>query len=386
MAIEKESILTFRNVFLLGLLVTLGVTVSEVMRWDQYNFFIFRQSTLDFWNGINPYGAEWFRHGLDYFLYAPPFSVLFTPFAYLPQWLGPYAWNLFNYGLYAWAVYTLPRLDGRTRSRILLYTIPLLAPGQMSFQYNIAIAAMFLIAFNLLERDKGVWAVLVIMISALTKVYGLFELSILLFYPKFRRNLGCAALFGAGLALLPLVKIPLGELLPYYGSWFEALGSHKDTRVWETFFCIKALWGGTAASYAAWIQGGTLAALAALVIACRRRWSDFSFRAGALAVLMGWVVLFSNSAEKHTYIIALAGFLLWYRTRERRTLFCKILYWANFAVLVLMPIDLICPPSVMRFFFDTLDANQWLFIFTWLVMIGDTMIAPRKRQVRITTQ
>ena len=387
MSIQKDKILTFRNVFILGLLVSFGVTLAEVLRWEQGNFFIFRQSTLDFWNGVNPYDpALWFRHGLDFFLYGPPFSVLFTPFALLPPALGPFAWNLFNYCLLAYAVYTLPRLDAKVGSMILLYLVPIMAPGQLSFQYNITVCAMFLLAFNLLERGKGVWAVLLIMVSAMTKVYGLFEFSILLFYPKFWRNLGYAALFGVGLFLLPLLRVPLEGLLPYYHSWIDALGAHKDTRVWETFFSIRALWGGTAPAYAMWIQGGTLAALAALGIACRRKWSDFTFRAGALSILMGWIILLSNSAEKHTYIIALAGFLLWYWTRPRRTLLHKILYWANFAVLVLMPIDIICPVPVMKFFFNTLDANQWLFIFTWLVMIWQTMIVPPQTQAATKQQ
>jgi len=380
MAIDKSNILSFRNIFILGLLVSLGVTFSEVVRGEHLNFLIFQNSTLDFWKGINPYGPDWFRHGLDYFLYAPPFSVLFAPFAYVPGWTGPFAWNLFNYLLYAYAIYTLPRFNARTKCYILLYTIPILAPGQMSFQYNITVAAMYLIAFSLMERNKAPWAVLVIMISALTKIYGLFELAILLFYPKFWRNIGYALLFGMVIALLPLLKLAPGELMPYYGTWIDALGSHKDTRVWETFFSIKILWGGIAPSYATYIQMGVLAWLGGLLFACRRFWNDFSFRAGALGILMGWIILFSNAAEKHTYIIALAGFLLWYWPRRERTVPDKILYWANFAILVLMPIDLLCPPAVMRFFFDTLDANQWLFIFTWLVMICKTMIIPLARR------
>lgn len=387
MKFEKDRIFTLRNVFFLGLSVSFLVSLSEVLRGKQLNFLIFRNSTVDFWNGVDPYGAEWFRHGLDYFLYAPPFSVLFAPFAYMPQWLGPFAWNIFNYAIYFWAVAALPRLDAKVKCWILLYTMPILAAGQLSFQYNIAVAAIYLFAFSLLERGKPFWAVLLIMISAFTKIYGFFELGILLFYPKFWRNMGYALILGTALFLLPLLKLAPGELIPHYGGWIEALRAHKDTRVWETFFSIRVIWGGTAPAYAAYIQVAMLAALAAGIFACRRLWGDFRFRAGTVGIIMGWIVLMSNSAEKHTYLIALAGYLLWYWTRQGRTGFDRTLYWVNLAVLVLMPIDLLCPPVAMRFFFDTLDVNQWLFLFTWLVMICKTMILPHRAQaVQLTTQ
>ncbi len=368
------KILTFRNVMLLGLAIAFLVSLMEVMRGRQLNFLIFQNATLDFWNGISPYGEQWMRHGLDWFLYGPLFNLLFAPFAYLPGWLGPFAWNLFNYGMYALAIYTLPRFDDRTKARILLYTLPLLAVTQLSFQYNVAIAYIYLFAFTLLERGRAPWAILLILVSALTKVYGLFELSILLFYPKFWRNMGWTALIAAGLLLLPAVKIPLGELPAYYGSWFDALGSHKDTRVFETFFNIRVLWGEHLPACIHYVQTGVLALLAVLVVANRKRFGDFAFRIQSVGILMGWMILFSNAAEKHTYVIALLGYLLWYWTQADRRLFDRVLYWVNLAVLVLMPIDLICPPAVMHFFFDTLDLNQWLFLLTWCVMVWQTYV------------
>lgn len=376
--IRTDKIVNQRNVLILGFIVAFLVTIMEVSRGRHLNFLIFQNSTLDFWNGITPYGEQWFRHGLDYFLYAPLFNILFTPFAYMPDWLGPFAWNLMNYGLYAAAIYTLPRLSMESKSRILLYTLPILATTQLSFQYNVAIAYIYLFAFTLLESGRAPWAILLIMISALTKIYGGFELAILIFYPRIWRNLGWTLLIGVGLLLLPALKISIMELPAYYASWFDALSSHTDSRLFEGFFNIRLLWGDALPAYMAQIQVGVIAAVSALVIANYRKFSDFNFRIQVLSIIMGWIILFSNSPEKHTYVIALVGYLLWYWTQPTRSVYDRTLYWLNLVVLVLMPIDLLCPVGIMRFVFDTIDANQWLFILTWGTMVARTLVRPLK--------
>lgn len=91
---------------------------------------------------------------------------------------------------------------------------------------------MFLFAYSLLERDKGFWAVLLIMVSGFTKIYGIFQLAMLLFYPHFWRNLGYAALIGIAFLLAPAVNMPLTELPDYYGQWIGALTEHPGTRTW----------------------------------------------------------------------------------------------------------------------------------------------------------
>lgn len=356
---------------ILGLLVTLGLTFSEVLRGAHKNFMIFQWSTLDFWNGANPYAPEWFSHGLDFFLYPPAFNIFFTPFAYLPSWLGPFVWNVFNFSLYALAIYTLPRITVEHKAKILLYSLPILATTLLSFQYNVAIAYIYLFSFTLLEKGKGKWAVLLIMISALTKVYGIFELAILLFYPKFWKNIGWAAIWGIIIFCLPALRLG-GNLLPYYGDWIHALGAHEDSRIFETFFDIRLLFPNGHPTLTPLIQMGSMAVIAVIVFCRRQLWHDFGFRAGTLAIIMGWIMLFGNATEKHTYVIAIVGYLFWYWTLQRHTVFDKVLYWTNLVVLVLMPVDIICPPVVMRFFFDTLDFNQWLFLVTWLTIIIKT--------------
>ena len=68
-----------RNLYVIGLLLVLALSVSEVTRGRHKNFMIFAESTKLFWQQIAPYGANWppagFPVRLDYFLYGPLFNL-----------------------------------------------------------------------------------------------------------------------------------------------------------------------------------------------------------------------------------------------------------------------------------------------------------------------
>ena len=359
-----------RNLYILGALIVLALSFSEVARGRQKNFMIFAESTRLFWEHIAPYGDNWTQAAphLDYFLYGPLFNILFAPFAFLPAWLGPFVWNLFNFSMWFAAVFTLPgRFSRDEKCKAFLYTFLILACTQLSFQYNVAVGYMFLFAYSLLERGKGFWAVLIIMVSGFTKIYGIFQLGLLLCYPRFWRNIGYAALIAAVFLLAPAVNMPLSELPDYYGQWIGALTSHKDTRTWMNIFYLRPL---GLLPYRMWVQAAVLCALAAGLLLSRRKWKLPFFRLTCLAVLMGYVILFSNSSESHTYVIPLIGYQFWYWSMKRAgalTRFDRVIFWATLAVVVVMPVDVLCPPRVMQLFYGW-QVNLWLLLILWLRM------------------
>lgn len=107
-----------------------------------------------------------------------------------------------------------------------------------------------------------------------------------------------------------------------------------------------------------------------------RKFGRFDFRLGSLGILMGWVILFSLSTEKHTYVIALAGYLMWYWVQARKGWLDRTLFWATSCCWCSVPVDLICPSPVMRFLCDTVQLNIYCFTFTWLRMIYVTFLRP----------
>lgn len=367
---KLQALFTFRNIAILGLLLCIGVTAHQFAIGRCQNFVIFQQATFDFWNGISPYGQGWLSRGYDYYLYSPIFNVLFAPFAYLPSAVGVQLWNIFNYALLVFAIHSFRNITDRNRASILLFLIPILVPALMSTQYNIAVAAIFVLAFSLLERGKAVAAIVLIIISGTTKIYGIAELAILVFYPHVWRNIGYSVLFGVLFAALPLVKYGFIQYVDLLGQWVSSFSEHKATRSWDTIYDVSIIpWGSMRYVLMPYIQVGVFAVVSAFVLMRRRLWVNFDFRIGVVALIMGWCILFGNSSETHTYLISVVGFLLWYYSLQRRSTVLKVLFWAVFVVIGLVPIDLLFPQPAWHFIYRTLDLNKWVMFALWVYMI-----------------
>jgi hypothetical protein len=354
------------SVFLLGLVVAFVATLLETLRQRYMNYLVYTDSTLDFWNGINPYTQHFVDEHGRYFLYTPVFSVLFAPIAFLPKWLGPFVWNLTNYTLFSLSVFTLPKQYDAYKLKIFLFLLLILEQSIFPFQFNIVVAYCFLFAFTLLERGKAFWAVLLIMISATTKVYGIVELLLLFCYQKPFRNLCYATLLGMLLLILPVLKTGFDGLLPCYENWWNMLSQHQSNAFYVSLLYAYPL--RYVLDYYRIIQLITFGVVVMLFFLQYRRWSDFKFRATILGVLMGWIIVFGDSSETHTYLIALAGYMLWYWLQATHTLFDKVLFWALFVFFGIIPVDVFVPTSVHQFLNNTLYIDVYLYALVWCKM------------------
>ena len=354
------------SVFLLGLVVAFVATLLETLRLRYMNYLVYADSTLDFWNGINPYTQRFIDEHGRFFLYTPVFSVLFAPIAFLPKWLGPFVWNLTNYTLFSLSVFTLPKQYDAYKLKIFLFLLLILEQSVFPFQFNIVVAYCFLFAFTLMERGKVFWAVLLIMISTTTKVYGVVELLLLFCYQKPFRHLCYAGLIGVLLLMLPALKTGFDGLLPCYENWWHMLSHHQS----ETFYTslLYAYPLRYVLDYYRIVQLITIGVVVALFFWQYRRWSDFKFRATTLGVLMGWIIVFGDSSETHTYLIALAGYMLWYWLQAEHTLFDKILFWALLIFFGIVPVDFFVPAAVQEFLNNTLYINVYLYTIAWCKM------------------
>ena len=379
-----KTYITPRNVFIFGFLILIGLTLSEVVRGRERNFMIFVEATKMFWQSIPPYGDNWWdmvnSKGLDYFLYPPLFNIFFTPFAYLPHIVGAFAWNIFNYVLFYFAIFALPStlMSLKQKCYSFLFVLPVLCVTQLSFQYNPTIAAIFLLSYSLLNKNSkfsAVGAIALILFSGFTKIYGIFQLALLICYPKFWRNLFFVFIVATVYILLPILQFSSWqELVSCYEQWIGALNSHTDSRIWTSIYYLKPF---NMASYCTIIQLTSLCISALLLIGNYKRFSSWQFRTQATAIIMGWIILFGSSSEGHTYIIALIGYMLWYWSRiDEIKKIDNVLLWSNFILLGLIPIDVICPRFVSDFFNQYLTLNIYVFTFTWLRMYYMTFLKP----------
>ncbi len=371
---------TEKKIYFIGLIIAILVTSNEVIRQIYNNFQIFSHGSLDFWNGINPY-SDWnhlsiLGRQLDVFIYGPLFSILFTPFTFLPGWAGVYCWNIFTYTLFYFSVFTLPdRFSFNTKRFFFFFSSLLLFNTLLSVQFNPVVAALFLFSFTLLEKNRGFWAVLLILVSGFTKVYGIFQIIMLLFYPGLRRNILNSVLIGAFLFLLPLVRIPVQELFDYYNSWIVLVTGHLEAfnkySIYRPFLAMD----DSIASIIGFISLGVFAVISVFTLIKLKVFREsFILRAEYLGILMSWVILFSAGSERHTYVVAAAGYAIWYSciypSRPE-----KILLWLNLLLLGVLPVDLFCPMAVSDVILAKLHLGVIVFSITWLIMVKRTFFS-----------
>ena len=352
----------------LGLLVVLIATSVEVFRGRNTNYFDYQDSTRMFWEGLSPYNLEYAQAHQIYFLYSPVFSVLFAPIFYLPWWLGPYVWNIGNYTLFSLAIKWLPQQLDKYKLYIFVFLLSVVLQTVFCYQHNIIVAYIYLFAFILLERGKGFWAVFLIMLSATTKIYGAAELAILFCYPKTLRNFGYAILCGAFFLLLPAVNTNFDNVFVLYQQMFDMIASHHSDSDYIGILFAVGLKPFLLPNYRL-VQVVVLAMLAVLFFWRYKRWSDFRFRVQALGVLSGFMILFSDCPETHTYIICLPFYVMAFWLQPKRNWIDWTLFWSLIVNYMILPTDVLCPAWLHNFIHRTFWLDVYTYFFCWLRMI-----------------
>ena len=376
---------TKRRVYFLGFFFALLIALKEAIRLSYNNFQIFSYASLDFWAGINPY-SDWnhlsvLGKPLDSFLYGPLFAILFTPFTLLPGWLGVLCWNIFTYTLFYFSVFTLPDQFSFVKKKfIFFFTALLLFATLLSVQFNPIVAAIFLFSFTLLEKKQGVWAVLLIFLSGFTKVYGIFQIAMLLFYPRFWKNALYAVLIGIVFILLPIINIPVNELAAYYQSWIVKVLDHSEVLHRFSIYRPVCLLFNSVEPFTGIISLGVLLVILTIALFKLKLFKEsLLHRAQFLGIIMSWAILFSAGSEKHTYVIAMTGYAIWYLC-SMPTRSDKVLLWINFILQGILPIDILCPWVISNFILAKLNLGIIVFTITWGIMCYKTFTSHLKSQ------
>ena len=213
----------------MGLWALLGVIawITKYFPGKYNNFSIFRQS---FWHTLNelPLYAAYPEEYNDIFHYGPVFSLVIAPFAVTPLWLGLLTWSVAQSLFLFWAIKMLP---GIKRERIFIYWFcahELLTSLFMS-QFNISIAAIIVLAYVLIEKEKDVWAAFVIMLGTFTKLYGITGLAFFFFSRhKMKFSLSCVG-WAVVMVVAPMILSGPDYIMSQYTGYFEDDASDELT-------------------------------------------------------------------------------------------------------------------------------------------------------------
>ncbi len=321
--------------------------VNGVLYPQYQNYIIFKQSFFHLINHLDLYHSfpneQW-----DLYKYSPTFSLLFAPMAILPDILGLFIWNGLNALPLLFAVKLIPTFSQKAKIAMLLFVLIELVTSMQNAQSNGLMVGLILLGFCLFERGQFLFGIFCIVLTVYIKVYGIFALGLLLFYPdKLKHGLYTVSSF-AILLILPLLVVSPNQLAFQYQSWWNLLQADHSASYGLSVMGWLTSWFHVQ-------PNKTIVSLVGLIFLVLpflwwKSYSSYSFRVTWVASVLIWMVIFNHKAESPTFIIAVCGAVLWYYSKP----FSKanfILISMVFIFTILSPTD-IFPNYVQDHFFD----------------------------------
>ncbi len=334
---------------LLGLWLLLGVISALAKMHNHNNFLIFRGVFWHTWQQTSlytPYPAEYF----DMNHYGPLFSVIIAPFAVVPEWLGLVLWCV---GLSLFLYVAVRRSDMSRYQQLFIFWFCAheLLTALFMQQFNIAIAAIIVLAFFLIERERDAEAAFFIVLGTLVKLYGIVGLAFFFFSRHKVRFVLSLIVWGVLLFALPMIISSPEYVIGQYQEWYVSLTEKNADNMFgagtniSLLGMIRKISGcATYSDLCVIIPGLIIFAIPYLRFS---QYRNVAFRQTLLASVLMFVVLFSTGSESSGYIIPFVGIVIWFTAAPwQRTKWDIALLVFAFVLSSMSPSDLF--PAYLR--------------------------------------
>lgn len=311
--------------------------------------------------------------------YGPMFSVFFMPFAILPNALGFVLWNIFNCLFLFLAIETIPFKDKRY---LYFLSIPCLVASSLSQQFNPIMGAFIILSYTLLNKDRGVWSTLLIVLGTFVKLYGIVGLAFF-FFVKDKKTFIISLMMWSGLLfVLPMVFSSPSFIINSYRDWAMALIDKNANNISEASLDISIM-GFVRSLFISIKIPNTVFLLVGLAIfglpyLNLKAYRTVAFQLYILASVLLFTVLFSTGSEDCTYIIAIFGVGIW-------CVFTRFTKLRGFMIVIILiascDFPLLLFPNVSSQYPVLLSMMSLPFFLVWLVIIYEAFtMSPGYRQ------
>lgn len=344
-----------RTWLFLYLILALISYIQLLVTGKYNNFSIFRHSSYHLLEGLplyTGYPQEYF----DLFYYNPVFPVLFMPFALLPIHVSLALWP-FTTAICCYAIFRKIPLAGNKVNVFLLLILADLSNNLNHTQTNPFVLAFMLMVWILMEKEKQFWASMFIVLCFLIKGYGAIICLICLYYRNWYKMIFYGLFWMVAFNALLLLFVPLQTVIQYYSDWLQIISSDVIRENLSVYGILKNLHITLAEKY---VQAAALVLLA--VFMTLQLFNKERQSSHIVAFLLIWVVVFNRAAESPTYLIAIAGCILWYLSRPR-TPVSSILFWTAILGSSIIPVE-----GIFRIFHELRHEYQLKSILSLLVM------------------
>lgn len=244
------------------------------------------------------------------------FSLLIAPFALMPDWLGCILWNVAVTMVFLYAIYKLPFSD-RKKSFFAWLCLQEFITAATYFQFNIALTGLLMLSAIYVYERKETKSASAILIGTFVKVYGIVGLSAFFFIKNKLRFIISLIVIAILFFLLPmLISSPKFGVQSYF-DWYtslseknlsnQVLGNRQD---YSLMGVVRRILQDASISNLVFLIPGFIIFMTPYLRI--KQYKNLSFQLMILASTLLFVVLFSSGSESPTYIIAVAGVMIWF--------------------------------------------------------------------------
>ena len=357
-------------IIFLWILLAFVISIKHAFGATSNNYLIFKYVFLHAKDQLNLY-IPYPEYG-DTNHYGPFFSLVIAPFAILPDYFGMLFWQLANILFLYYAVKQLPLKNTRITAIYLIITHELLT-AMFSLQFNISITAIIILAYVFIAKEKNFWAACVIAFGTFVKLYGIVGLAFFFFAKNKWKFIAYCIFWGIVMLVLPMLFFSPQYILQCYHDWYISLSekellnasltSRQDISIMG--MTRRILGDASIPNYPFLICGIILFCIPYLRF---KEYASEVYKLTYLASTLIFTVIFSNSSESPTYIIAFAGVAIWFIIQDRpiKPIYIALLIFA-IILTSLSPSDLI-PKYLKQNYIIPYNLKALPCVLIWMVI------------------
>jgi hypothetical protein len=314
----------FNNQFFI---ISVWVVFTIVTTLKQYhngtehnNFRIFIYTFFHAQENLNLYARYPSQYG-DMNHYGPLFSLIIAPFALLPKFVGMFFWQLANTLFLYFAIATLPLKKPKITAVYWIVANELLS-SLFCFQINPAIAAIIILSYTMINKGNNFMATMVILLGTFIKLYGIVGLAFFFFAKQKPKFIAYCIFWSAVFFVLPMCFFGVNYILQCYQDWSFSLSAKQIENAtlvsWQDISIMgifrRVLQNPAIPNWPFLLVGITLFCMPYVRI---KQYKAQTFKLMYLASTLIFTVVFSNSSESPTYVIAFLGVAIWFVLQTR---------------------------------------------------------------------
>jgi len=319
--------------------------------------------------------------------YGPLFTLIIAPFALMKEYIGMFFWELLNSLFLYYAISTLP-IESKKINAVYWIVAHELLTALFACQINPSITAIIILSYTLIDKKENFWAACLIMLGTFIKLYGIVGLAFFFFVKEKPKFIAYCIFWAVVFFILPMIFFTPQYIIGQYQEWYISLSNKQlenaTLNSWQDISVMgmarRMTQNPDLANLPFLIPGIVLFCLPYLRL---KQYGAQQFRLMYLASTLIFTVIFSNSSESPTYIIAFAGVAIWFMIQEKFDPLIVSLFIFSILLTTLAPSDLypryIRNNYIMHYSLKALPCLLiWLFISYQMLVNDFTKTLPQK--------